>query len=149
VYQREPQLIAERVVRPDLSNWNLKIRAKPARRVNAASRHVEVKRRAESRERRPLRHRLEIVHRFSRFNLDNAEQLAPTLRRLQHEVGVPRRRTRSHRRCLRIARVDGDVELSLIFRLQQANDPIVLELLADGPHEDGAQRNLRNEGKSR
>ena len=33
----------------------------------------------------------------------------------------------------------------LVFRLQQANDPIVLELLAHGPHEDWAQNHLRRE----
>ena len=41
-----------------------------------------------------------------------------------------------------MAGVDGDLEFSLVFRLKQANDPVVLELLADGPHEDGAQRVL-------
>ena len=38
-----------------------------------------------------------------------------------------------------MARIDGDFEFSLIFRVEQANHPIVLELLANGPHEDGAQ----------
>ena len=40
---------------------------------------------------------------------------------------------------------DGAFELSLVFRLKQANHPIVLELLADGPHEDWAQDHLRRE----
>jgi hypothetical protein len=40
---------------------------------------------------------------------------------------------------LKRARIDADFKLSLVFRLQQANDLIVLELLADGPHEDWAQ----------
>src|SRR5207253_4082731 len=33
---------------------------------------------------------------------------------------------------------DCDVEFSLIFRLKQANDAVVLELLPDRPHEDWA-----------
>jgi hypothetical protein len=41
-----------------------------------------------------------------------------------------------------MAGVDRDLEFSLVFRLKQANDPVVLELLADRPHEDGAQRVL-------
>ena len=65
---------------------------------------------------------------------------------LKDEVRVPGQRTRPDGRRLLVADVDGDVELSLVLRLEQANDPIVLELLADRPHEDGAQYNLRREG---
>ena len=36
------------------------------------------------------------------------------------------------------ARVDGRLELSLIFPLEKTNDAVVLELLADRPHEDWA-----------
>jgi len=43
-----------------------------------------------------------------------------------------------------VAGIGPDLELSLIFRLKQTNNPIVLELLADGPHEDRAQLVLQN-----
>ena len=70
------------------------------------------------------------------FNLDHTQQLFAA-RVLQHEVWVPRRRT-SDGRVLLMARVDDDFEFSLIFCLQQANDAVVLELLADRPHENWA-----------
>src|SRR6476620_6338260 len=50
---------------------------------------------------------------------------------------VTRRRT-SYRRDLFVARIDGNVEFSFVFRLQQANDAVVLELLPDWPDEDWA-----------
>src|SRR5262249_48334521 len=94
--------------------------------------------------RHPLRHRLEVVDRLGRLDLDDADQLPPAL--LQDQIGIPGRRAAAHRRRLLVAGVDCDVELSLVLRLEQANDPIVLELLAHGPHEDWAQYNLRREG---
>src|SRR5688572_29796752 len=103
-----------------------------------------MKRDAEARECRPLRHRLELVHRFRRLDLDNSQKATTLFGRLQDEVRKPWRRT-AHRRGLLVAGVDGDFELSLVFRLKEANDAVVLELLADGPHEDRAQHNLRRE----
>jgi hypothetical protein len=64
--------------------------------------------------------------------------------RLQNQIGVRGRSTRPDGDRLLVAEIDPDVEFSLVLRLQKANDPIVLELLADGPHEDRAQQNLRN-----
>ena len=95
-----------------------------------------MKRRPQTGERRPLRHRLQVVHRLGRLYLDDAQQPSATLV-LKDEIGIPRRRS-THRRALLIAGVDGDVELSLIFRLQQADDAVVLELLPDWPDEDWA-----------
>jgi predicted CoA-binding protein len=67
-----------------------------------------------------------------------------TIGRLQNQIGVRRRGPRPDGNRLLIAEIDPDIEFSLVFRLQKANHPIVLELLADGPHEDWAQQNLRN-----
>ena len=77
-----------------------------------------------------------MIDRLDRLDLDDAKQLAAALA-LQHEIGVPRRRSPYWRRLL-VARVDRDFEFSLIFRLKQANDAVVLELLSDRPHEDWA-----------
>src|SRR5215216_1692907 len=77
-----------------------------------------------------------MVDRLNRLDLDNAEELFATLA-LQNEIGVPRRRSADRRRLLG-PRVDGDLGFSLIFRLEQANDAVVLELLPDRPHEDWA-----------
>jgi len=91
---------------------------------------------SQSGERRPLRHRLEVVDRLGGFYLNDTEQ-PPSTFALQDEIGKPRRRS-ADRRGLFIAGVDGDVELSLIFRLKQADDAVVLELLPDWPDEDWA-----------
>src|SRR4029077_7097120 len=95
-----------------------------------------MKRHAQLRERHPLRHRFEMVDRLDRLDLDDAEQLAAALA-LQHEIRVPRGRSPHWRRLL-VAWVDRDFGFSLIFRLKQANDAVVLELLSDRPHEDWA-----------
>jgi len=91
----------------------------------------------------PLRHRLEVIDGLGGLDLDHAHELAGTLRRQQHQVRVPRRLGRANGRRLLVPRIDGDFELSLVLRLEQADNPIVLELLAHGPHEDRAQQNLR------
>src|SRR5438045_5088794 len=89
---------------------------------------------AQLRERHPLRHRFEMIDRLDRLDLHDAKQL-PAALALQHEIGVPGGRS-AHGRRLLVPRVDRHVELSLIFRLEQANDAVVLELLSDRPHED-------------
>jgi hypothetical protein len=61
---------------------------------------------------------------------------------LEDEVRVPRRRPDGDRCRLLVAGIDGDFEFSLVFRLKQANYAIVLDLLANGPHEDGTQQVL-------
>ena len=91
---------------------------------------------AQLRERHPLRHRFEMIDRLDRLDLDDAEQLAAALA-LQHEIRVPRGWA-AHWRRLLVPWVDRDFRFSLIFRLKQANDAVVLELLSDRPHEDWA-----------
>ena len=95
-----------------------------------------MKRRPQSRKCRPLRHRLEVIDRFGGFYLNDAQQL-PAPFTLQHKIWKPGWWS-TDRGGLLIAGVDGDVELSLIFRLQQADDAVVLELLPDWPDEDWA-----------
>ena len=95
-----------------------------------------MKGRAQPGEGRPLRHCFQVVDRLGRLDLDNAEQSLAALA-LQHEIGIPGRWS-AHRSGLFIARVDRDFEFSFIFRLEQANDAVVLELLSDRPHEDWA-----------
>ena len=142
--QREPELVADRVVGPDFRDRDRQVAAQPAGAVDGRGRHVQVELRPQFTEGHPLRHRLEVVDRLGGLHLDDAHDLAAAL--LQDEVRIPGRRSRPDGGRLFVADVDGDVELSLVLRLQQANDPIVLELLADRPHEDGAQYNLRREG---
>jgi len=99
-----------------------------------------MKRRAQTGERHPLRHGLEMIDRLGRLDLNHTKQL-PTAFVLKDEVGEPWGRSRgwsTDRRVLFVARIDRDFELSLIFRLQQANDAVVLELLPDWPDENWA-----------
>jgi CheY-like chemotaxis protein len=55
---------------------------------------------------------------------------------LKNEIGIDGRGSHTDRSRLFRPDVHADVELSLVFRLQKPNDPVVLELLADGPHEN-------------
>jgi hypothetical protein len=135
----ESDLVADGVVSPDLGHADVQFGAELPGHVHHRCGYIEMKRGLDARERRPLRHRLEVVDGFDCFHLDNAEQLTVSFRGVKDEVRVPRRRTDRHRRSLLVTRIDRDVELSLVFRLKQTNDPIVLELLADRPHEYWAQ----------
>ena len=134
--EREPRLIADDRVGPDLRDRNVHVLAQSASDVDHRLRHVQVKRGAQPRERRPLRHGLEVIDGLSRFDFDHTEQLAAALV-LQDQVGIPRWWS-SHRRRLFVAWINGDVEFPFIFRLQQTNDAVVLELLPDWPDEDWA-----------
>lgn len=149
LHQRKSQLIAQRVKRPDFSHRNLEIRAQAPCAIDAARGDVQVERRAKARQRCPLRHGFEIVDRFGGLDLHHPQQAVCSIVGLKNEVRIPRRGSGSYGHGLLVAGIDADFELSLVFRLKKANDPIVLELLADGPHEDGAQRNLQKAGSSR
>ena len=75
MHHRESCLVANRVIAPDFCDVHLVLRGKPTRDVHGTSRNVEVKRRACASKVRPLRHGLEMVDRFRRFDLDRAHQL--------------------------------------------------------------------------
>jgi hypothetical protein len=81
-----------------------------------------------------------MVDRFAGLDLHHRLQTMTAIRRHQDEVGVERRRTNAHRRVLFVARVHPGVELALELRVQQPDQPIVLELLADGPHQNRTQQ---------
>ena len=99
-----------------------------------------MKRRPKLGEMRPLRERLQMVDRLSGLDFDDRLDPLATLLRVEHEVGIDRRRTTADRGVL----LGSGVHLRLIpapaLRLEEADDPIVLELFADGPDQDGAHR---------
>ena len=64
--------------------------------------------------------------------------------RLEGAGFVRRESDPGDRRRLLVSGIDRYFEFSLIFRLQQANDPVVLELFAHRPDKDGTQQALRN-----
>ena len=88
---------------------------------------------------RPLRHRLQIVQRLGGLHLDDPGQSLAPPAGVQHQIRIPGGRGGPDRRRALVTRIDGNVALPLVLRLEQANYPIVLELLAHGPHEDGTQ----------
>ena len=61
---------------------------------------------------------------------------------LQHEIRIPRRRSPTGADCS-LPGLIATSNFLLYFACKQANDAVVLELLADRPHEDWAQHNLR------
>src|SRR5687767_1832832 len=65
---------------------------------------------------------------------------------MEDQIGIPRRRPRPNGSDLLLPGIDRDVVLPLVLRLQQANHPIMLELLAHRPHEDGAHRTSESRG---
>jgi hypothetical protein len=60
------------------------------------------------------------------------------LLRREHDVRKDGRRPDANGGVLLMSGVDSDVEATAKLGLQQADYPVVLELLADRPYEDGA-----------
>jgi len=142
VYKRETDLIADRVIAPDLVHVKLILFAQAPRDVDHASWHVQMKRRAQLAEVRPLRERLQMVDRLARFNLDHALKPVSAFLRREDHVGIYRRNARPDGRVLFVSGIDAHVVLATPFRLKQADYAVVLELLAHRPHQDWAQRRL-------
>jgi len=66
---------------------------------------------------------------------------------MEHQIGIPGQLPYRNGGGLFVAWIDRNLEFSSIFRLQEANDPIVLELLTNRAEENWAQRDLRNRRK--
>ena len=142
MYKRETDLIADRVIAPDLVHVKLILFAQAPRDVDHASWHVQMKRRAQLAEVRPLRERLQMVDRLARFNLDHSLKPVSAFLRREDHVGIYRRNARPDGRVLFVSGIDAHVVLATPFRLKQADYAVVLELLAHRPHQDWAQRRL-------
>ena len=72
VDEREAQLVAHRVVAPDLVDVNVVLIAEPARDINHAGRHVQMKRSPDFREMSPLCQRFQVIDRLARLDFDDA-----------------------------------------------------------------------------
>lgn len=101
-------------------------------------RDVEVKRRADAAEVRPLRHGLEMIHRLPRLDLDDPFEPLPPIRGRQDEIGEHLPVPDTHAGALFIADVDCNVVAPLQSCLQQSDDTVMLELFPDRPDQDGA-----------
>ena len=91
-------------------------------------------------EMRPLGQRFEVVDRLAGLDLDDALQPAAALLRQQHEVGIQRRGPGPDRQVLLDAGVHAGLVLPAELGVQQADNAVVFELLADRPHQNRAHR---------
>jgi hypothetical protein len=85
---------------------------------------------------RPLSHRFEVIDRFGGFNLDRPHQLFTAIDRCEHEIREDLHLSDADGNRLVLANVGHDVVLALEFHLQEPDDTVVLELLADGPYQN-------------
>lgn len=106
--------------------------------VDTAGRDVEEKRGAQLAEGPPLGLRLQRVDRLGRFDFDSPLNSAVALLAEEDQVRIHGQLANADRRVLLCPRVDGYFVFPLVFRLKDSNDAVVLELLADRPHEDRA-----------
>lgn len=137
----EPHLLADPVVAENFGDKNVAVGAQALGDVCHRRWNVEMKRRPQPAERRPLGKRFEIVHRLDGLDFDDRlDTPAPIL---GHEDDVRKHclGARADRGVLLHSRVDTDLEATAKLGLQKADDPVVLELLADRPDEDGAHEN--------
>lgn len=120
--------------RPDLSDPDRMVGAQATGRVDASRGHVQLEGHMQPPQGHPLGQGFQMIDRLRRLDLDHPEELSAALGRLKDKVGKNGRVSRGHRDRLYGARIDARFEFSLELRLQQTDDPVVLELLADGPH---------------
>ncbi len=137
--ERESRLVAERVIAPDLGDFDLIVLTQAARILDRAAGDVQMKRRAHSRQRRPLRQRFHVVDGFAGLDLDDALDLPSALKRRQNQIGIQRRAANGDTRGLLGPGVDGDGEAPFPASLQLADDAVVLELFPDGTDQNRAQ----------
>jgi hypothetical protein len=124
------------VITHDLGNGNLVIGAQPASNIDGRRRHVQMERGSQFCQTRPLRHRFKVVHRFRRLDLNHPLEPAPPVRGQEHDVGIIRRGAAPDGCILLLTRVDANLVAATETVLEQADNAIVLELLANRPHKD-------------
>jgi hypothetical protein len=133
---REAGLIADRVERPDFRNVHGILGDKAPRDVDASGRDVEIERSAGAPEVGPLRHGFQVVDGFGGLYLDRSHQLAAAVWGCEHQVREDLHLPDPHRNRLAVPDIDSHLVPALEPDLQEPDDTVVLELLADGPHQD-------------
>lgn len=121
--------------------------AQTARGVERIGRHVQMKRRAQSAEGPPLRHRFERVHRFAGLDFNRAQQLSSAFLTVENQIRIHGELARWDGCVLLRSRIHGHVEFAFVAGLKKANDAIVLELFADRAREDRAHQTSGTENK--
>jgi hypothetical protein len=131
MHHGEASLIANRVIAPDLGDVHLVFSRETAGDINRSRRHVQMKGRSRSTEVRPLRHRLEMIHRFCGFDLYRSHQLVSAVGRGEHEIRKNLNLPDAYRRRLVFSDIGRHVMTAFESDLQQSDDAIVLQLLAN------------------
>lgn len=93
----------------------------------------------------PLRHRLEMVHRLGRFDLDRSDQLVTLIVGRQHEIRINLNLSDLYGDRLARANVHGDFVTTLQLQLEQSDDTVMFELFADRPYENRTHGTSRRE----
>jgi len=75
-----------------------------------------------------------VVHRLPGFDLNHTLQPMSTVLRKEHQIRVNRRRTGPDGYVLFGARIHAHFVPTAVLPLQESNNAVVLELLADRPH---------------
>jgi hypothetical protein len=135
VDERKPDFVADRVEAPDFVDPNLFVFTKAARHIDHAGRNVQVKGGTKPAEVGPLGQRFQVIDRFTRLDLDNDLKAVATLQRSEDDIGVDGRRTCADRRRLLRSDIGADFIAAAKFGLKKSDDPVVLELFADRPHQ--------------
>ena len=143
MHEREARLIADRVIAPDFGDIDRVLRSEPARDVDAAGRYIEVKGNSGAAQMRPLCHRFEVIDRFRRFDFDRSLEFSPAWPRRQDEIRKNLDLPDPYRHGLVFTNVRRYVVASFQLYLEDTNHTVVLELLADGPHENWAHLTSR------
>jgi len=123
-----------RAVRPHLGDAHLIGLTQPARDVIRRDRDIQMKRHPGAAEMHPLGHRFQVIDRLACLDFNDTRQ--PLAGREDH-VGKKGMRPKREGRQLLVADVHGDVKLSLVLGVKEANQTIVFELFPNGSDKDG------------
>jgi hypothetical protein len=81
-----------------------------------------------------------MIHRLARFDFDHGLEFPATIGGQKHEIRKQMGRTGANRHVLLGARVHTGVVLTTEFGMEQADQAVVLQLLANWPNQNRAQR---------
>ena len=138
MHERKADIVAHAMEAPDFADRNLVVFAQAACHIDHRRRNVEMKIGAHSRELSPFSERFKMIDRFASFDLDDRLQSTAAIEGVQDQVGKNDGSARAHGDVLLGSRVDPGLILPPVLRLQQTNNAVVLELLADWPDQNRA-----------
>ena len=136
MHECKTDLVANCMVAPDFPNENVAVLAQAARDIHHARRDIQMERGADLGKVRPLRQRLQMIDRLPRLDLNNSLKAMTAFLREQDEVRIQGGRPGADRGVLFDARIHAGFELTAKLALQEADNPVMLQLFPDRPHEN-------------